>query len=297
MKQRLTPYLYIAPHVVFFTMFIIVPLFGGVYISMHRWSIEHGREAFVGLKYYTRLFDPENFSRGIYFWKSLWVSCQFILYFVPPLLIISLLLALLLHHCKSKGLRMVAQFCILAPTAVAVSVSAVIWRWMLGYEAGVINYMLQFFGIAKIPWMADLPWAWFAIILPTLWMACGWSMVLFLVGLQTIPKQLYEAVQVDGANNLQQFFYITLPGLQPITMFILITQIIGAFSLFAQPQLLTAGGPGYATTPIMLYLYGEAFNGVYPRVGSSVAMALVAGMVVFSLVSTVYLLMGKRRDA
>ncbi len=296
MKQRLTPYLYIAPHVVFFTAFILVPLAGGFYISMHRWSIEHGREAFVGLKYYTRLFDSD-FTRGIFFWKSLWVSCQFILYFVPPLVVISLALALLLHHCKSKGLRMGAQFCILAPSAVAVSVTAVIWRWMLGYEAGVVNYLLEGIGIAKIPWMADIPWVWLSIVIPTLWMACGWSMVLFLVGLQTIPQQLYEAVEVDGANAFQKFIHITLPGLRPITVFIVITQIIGAFSLFAQPQLITKGGPGNATTPIMLYLYGEAFNGKYPRVGSSVAMALVAGMVVFSFVSAVYLLAGRRRDA
>jgi len=293
-KFSIVPYLYIGPHLVFYTIFILLPLLGGIFISLNRWSIYRGREDFVGLKYYIRLFDSE-FVRGQYFWKSLWVTFQFVLYYLPPLLLISLGLALLLHHCKQKWIRLIGQFCYLLPSAIAVSVVAIIWRWIFGYEAGVLNYVLSLASVPRVPWLADLPWAWFAITMPTLWMGCGWSMVLFLVGLQTIPQQQYEAATIDGANAWQQFLNVTLPGLRPITVFIVITQIIGAFSLFAQPQLLTRGGPGNATTPVMMFLYGEAFNGQYPRVGSAVAMGFVMGLIVFSIVSSIYFI-GSRRS-
>lgn len=297
MRRRIAiaPYCYIGPHVVFYVTFILLSLFGGAFISLNRWSIYQGRESFVGIKYYLRLFDP-GFVRGQYFWKSLWVSLQFVIYYVPPLLAISLSLALLLHHCGTKVIRLIGQFCFLMPSAISVSVVAIMWRWVFGYEAGVVNYLFSLVSLPKAPWLSDLPWAWCAITAPTLWMACGWSMVLFLVGLQTIPAEQYEAAEVDGANGWQLFCHVTVPGLRPITTFIVITQIIGAFGLFAQPQLLTRGGPGNATTPVMMFLYGEAFNGQYPRVGSAVAMGFVTGMVVFSIVSCIYVVAGKKSE-
>lgn len=294
-KRSFAAYLYIGPHILFYVVFIVLSLFGGFFVSLNRWSIYRGREAFVGLKYYLRLFDT-GFVRGQYFWDSLWVSLQFIMYYLPPLLVISLVLALLLHHCQQKAVRLVGQFCFLVPSAIAVSVVAVIWRWVFGYEVGVMNYVLSLVSLPRLPWLADLPWVWAAITTPTLWMGCGWSMVLFLVGLQTIPAEQYEAAKVDGANGWQQFRSITLPGLRPITVFIVITQVVGAFGLFAQPQLLTRGGPGNATTPIMMFLYGEAFNGEYPRVGSAVAMGFVTGLLVFSIVSCVYFIGGRKSD-
>src|SRR5690606_16500943 len=131
MKSRVSiaPYLYIAPHLLFFTGFILIPLFGGLLISLNRWSIYRGRETFVGLKYYLRLFDFD-FTRTQYFWKSLWVTLQFIVYYLPVLLVLSLALALLLHHCSNKLVRACAQFSFLVPSAIAVSVVAVVWRWI-----------------------------------------------------------------------------------------------------------------------------------------------------------------------
>jgi len=294
-KNNLSAYLYIIPHGFFYFVFIVIPLFMGFYMSLNRWSIFKGREAFVGLKYYLRLFDSE-FVRGAHFWQSLLVTLKFVLYYVPVLILISLGLALLVHSCKNKVIRMVSQFSFLVPTAIAISVVAVIWRWIFGYNVGVLNYFLSCLHIDKKPWLVDLPWAWFAIILPTLWMACGWNMILFIVGLQRIPEALYEAAKVDGAGPWKRFIYITLPGLRPITVFIVITTLIGAFNLFAQPQLLTGGGPGRATTPVMLFLYGEAFNASYPRLGSSVAMGFVIGIIIFSMVSVIFCLFGNKKD-
>lgn len=288
-------YPYILPHLVFYVGFLLVPFFGGIYISLQRWSIFKGQEAFVGLKYYLRLFDGD-FVRAGYFWKSLWVTAQFVIYCVPALIAISLALALLLHACKNKWIRVVGQFSFLVPTAIAVSVIAVIWRWILGYEVGIANFFVTHLGLGKLPWLTDVPWAWVSIIVPTLWMACGWNMVLFLVGLQTIPESLYEAAEVDGASPWQRFLNITLPGLKPITLFVVITQIIAAFNLFAQPQLLTLGGPGRETTPVMMFLFQEAFEPRYPRLGSSMAMGFVTGAIVFSIVYAVHFLFSRQKD-
>ncbi|MBW2154976.1 MAG: sugar ABC transporter permease, partial [Deltaproteobacteria bacterium] len=249
-KNNPIAYLYIIPHAIFYGGFIMVPLFLGFYMSLNRWSLFKGREGYVGLKYYRRLFVGD-FIRGDHFWQALLVTVKFVVYFAPALVLISLGLALLIHSYKSKWLRACSQFSFLVPTAIAISVGAVIWRWILGYESGILNYALTWMSIEKKPWLTDLPWAWLAIILPTLWMACGWNMILFMVGLQRIPPTLYEAARVDGANAWNRFVYITLPGLRPVTIFIVITTLIGAFNLFAQPQLLTGGGPGRATTPVM----------------------------------------------
>ena len=112
----------------------------------------------------------------------------------------------------------------------------------------------------------------------------------------SLPPAVYEAAKVDGAGPWKRFVYITLPGLKPITVFIVITTLIGAFGLFAQPQLLTGGGPGRSTTPVMLLLYGEAFNARYPRLGSSVAMGFVTGVIILSIVSLIYFSFGKDKD-
>lgn len=294
-KINIAGSLYLLPYLALYFIFIVIPLFSGIYISLHRWSLSHGQEAFVGLKYYTRLFSGE-FVRGPYFWNSLWVTLQFVLYFVPILIVISLALALLIYQCKNKVLRGIGQFSFLVPTAISVSVIAILWRVIFGYNSGILNYVLGFIGISPKPWLTDVPWAWCAIILPTLWMACGWNMILFIVGLQRIPDSLYEAARVDGANIWQSFRHITLPGLKPITIFIVITQIIGAFNLFAQPQLLTGGGPGTATTPVMLFLYGEAYAARYPRLGSAIAMGFTTGIIIIAIVLVIYLLFGRKSD-
>ena len=294
-KTNLIGYIYLLPYLTVYCVFIGIPLFSGIYISMHRWSLTHGREAFVGLKYYLRLFSGD-FVRGPYFWNSLWVTLQFVLYFVPILLIISLGLALLIYQCKNKTLRAFGQFSFLVPTAISISVIAILWRVIFGYDGGVLNFVLSLAGISPKPWLTDLPWAWFSIILPTLWMTCGWNMILFIVGLQRIPDSLYEAARVDGANVWQSFRHITLPGLKPITIFIVVTQIIGAFNLFAQPQLLTSGGPGIATTPVMLFLYNEAYQGRYARLGSAIAMGFVTGVIVIAIVLVIYLVFSRKTD-
>jgi len=294
-KNNYSAYLYILPHGIFYLVFIAIPFILGIYISLNRWSIVDGREAFVGLKYYIRLFDSD-FVRGGHFWNSLWVAAQFVIYFTPFVVLISLGLAILVHNCGSKLARAGSQFSFLVPTAISISIIAVLWRWILGSDIGILNFVLSSLGMEKKPWLIDVPWAWFAIILPTLWMACGWNMVLFIVGMQRIPETLYEAAKVDGAGPWKQFIYITLPGLRPITNFIVITQLIGAFNLFAQPQLLTGGGPGRATTPVMLFLYGEAFNPRYPRLGAAVAMGLVTGIIIFSIVAVVYFLFSRKKE-
>ena len=140
-KKNTGAYIYILPHFFFYFVFIIIPLFLGFFISLHRWSIFKGREEFVGLKYYLRLFDTD-FIRGAHFWQSLLVTAKFVLYYAPILILISLGLALLVNSCKNKLVRAISQFSILVPTAIAISVVAVIWRWIFGYNVGLLALIL-----------------------------------------------------------------------------------------------------------------------------------------------------------
>jgi len=290
--KKVVPYLFLAPHAIFFGMFFIFPLFKSIFMSFTEWGLFQGMIKFVGFENYEKIFTAGYRSR--YFWKAIWVTVQFVIYSVPLLIVIALLLALLLNNkkLKLKNFYLTAFF---IPTALSATVIAVIWKWIMNNQAGLLNYFLSFIGVDKIPWITDLPWVWLAIIIPTIWWTVGWNTIIILGGLSKIPEVLYDAAKVDGASRFKRFIHVTLPGLKNVLMFVTITQVLASFGLFAQSQLITGGGPARATLPIMLHIYNEAFNPSRPRMGYAAAMSIITGIIILSVTFIQYYLFTHQR--
>jgi multiple sugar transport system permease protein len=293
--RRWTPWCFLLPHGLFFATFVVAPLLFGFYISLHRWGMFSGREAFVGLKYYIRLFDTE-FVRTGYYWKSLLVTLEYVVLSVPPLVFVAFSLAVLLDARElGETVRRVLRTVYLLPAALAITVVAVIWRWVLLYDNGLLNSLLAMAGIGKVAWLTEQPGAWASILLTTLWCSVGWNMVLFLVALQGIPDALYEAAVIDGANRRQAFLYVTLPNMRRTLLFVSLLQVIASFNLFAQPQLMTGGGPERSTLPVMLFIYNDAFSSILPRIGNGCALAFTTGLFMLAFLVAQYRLVIRRK--
>ena len=279
-----TPYLFLAPHFVLFSVFILFPFFFGIYISLQDWF--GGRAGpFVGLRWYEDLFDPASihFPR---FWNSVWNTFIFVLISTPLQVGASLFLASLLNQ-RLRG-RNVFRGIYFIPWTLSVAVVGLTWWWMFNGNAGFITLLLRELTGGSPAWTASNPWAWVTIIVATLWWTIGFNTIIFLAGMQGISQDLYEAAAVDGANKWQQFRAITLPSLRPILLLVVTLQIIASFQLLGQPQLITGGGPpsalGGETAPVLLHIYNTGFQG-RRELSLAAAMALIvaAMMIVVSI--------------
>jgi multiple sugar transport system permease protein len=158
---------------------------------------------------------------------------------------------------------------------------ALIWRWLYNTDFGLFNSFLGIFGLPSIPWLTSTKWAMPALILLSVWKGMGYHMVIFLAGLQGIDAHLYEAAEIDGATRWSKFWYITLPMLTPTIFFVLITSIIGSFQVFGLALVMTEGGPGYATTTMVLSIYNNAFQ--WFKMGYAAALAWVLFAIIFAV--------------
>lgn len=281
-RRRLdwTPYLFILPHLILFIIFVGYPFFNGLFLSLFRYDyLQPETNAFVGLQNYINLFTQGTVEFQE-FWNSLWNTIQFVIYSVPPLVIIPLLLAVLLNN-KIPGITMFRTI-YFAPWVLSVSVVGLLWWWIFQSEGGLINNYLMLWHLPTQEWLSSLPWAWVAIVVATIWWTMGFNMIILLAALQGISAELYEAASVDGSNAWTSFWYMTLPMLRPVLLFILTISIIASFNLFGQPYLMTGGGPalpsgGGATQPVMLEIYNMGF--VRHFVGSAAAMSFVVAAI------------------
>jgi multiple sugar transport system permease protein len=284
-KINFVPYIFILPHLIFFIVFVAYPFFYGLYLSFHDFDyLRPEATRFVFLQNYIDIFTAGSVKFNE-FWNSMINTLKFVLYSVPLLVVIPLGLAILLNS-KTPG-RNFFRAVYFAPWVLSVTVISLIWWWIFQSQGGLLNYYLAEIGISGPRWLSTMPWAWVAIVVATVWWTMGFNMIIFLAALQDIPDHLYEAAAIDGANGFQQFWHITLPMLQPITLFIVITSIIASFNLFGQPLMMTRGDPrlptgGGATEPVMLRIFTEGF--IRPFQGSAAAMSFVvaAMMIVFS---------------
>jgi multiple sugar transport system permease protein len=287
-RFNLTPYLFILPHLIFFTAFVGYPFFYGLYISAFQFDfLRPAATRFVGLGNYINLFTPGSVQYQE-FWNALINTLEFVLISVPPLVIIPLFLAVLLNT-KTPG-RNLFRAIYFAPWVLSAAVVGLLGFWIFQSQGGLVNYYLTAVGLTTPRWLSTMPWAWVSILLITLWWTTGFNMVIFLAALQGIPDQLYEAASIDGATESQSFFRITLPLLRPVMVFIVTITIIASFNLFAQPFFMTGGGPaqaggGGATEPVMLRIYREGFE--RNRMGGAAAMSFTVAtiMILFSYIN------------
>jgi len=277
-KISIVPYLFIAPHLVFFAAFLAWPFFYGVYISLFRFDfLQPKNRPFVGLKNYANLFNPSSVQFDK-FWNALGNTGEFILWSVVPLVGIALLLAVLLN--RNYPGRGVFRTIFFAPYTLSVTVASVLWWWIF-QQTGIVNQALQAVGGKPVNWLGDLPGAWVAITICTVWWTIGFNTVIFLTALQEIPKSLYEAASLDGANSRQQFFLITIPMLRSVLVFVLTITLIASANLFGQPYIMTAGGPADGTQTVIYRIFFEGM--LRGQMGSAAAMSIVIAIMLLSL--------------
>src|SRR5215207_4267193 len=277
-KTSIVPYLFIAPHLLFFAAFLGWPFLYGIYISLFRFDfLQPNNRPFVGLKNYTNLFDPKSVQFDT-FWNSLGNTGEFILWSVLPLVGIALLLAVLLNrNYPGRGLFRTIFF---APYTLSVTVASVPWWWIF-QQTGLVNQAIQAVGLKPISWLGDLPSAWIAITVATVWWTIGFNTIIFLTAWQEIPKSLYEAASLDGANSRQQFFLITIPMLRSVLVFVLTITLIASANLFGQPYIMTAGGPADGTQTVIYRIFFEGI--LRGQMGTAAAMSIFVAILLLSL--------------
>jgi multiple sugar transport system permease protein len=280
-KLNLTAYLFILPHLILFAVFIGWPFISGLLISFQQYDfLRPEANKFIGLTNYITVFTPGNVHFNT-FWNALLNTVQFVIYSVPPLVILSLLLAVMLNT-KVRGVN-VFRAIYFAPWVLSVAVIGLLWWWIFQSQGGLIRYYLNQFGLPSPAWLSTLPWAWVALVVATVWWTVGFNMIILLAALQDIPDQLYEAASIDGATGTQAFFRITLPMLRPVLAFVITITIIASFNLFGQPFFMTRGNPpnpsgGGSTEPIMYRIYLEGFTGATDQ-GRAAAMAFLVAII------------------
>jgi multiple sugar transport system permease protein len=273
-KRRLAAWvnalLLIAPFTIVYLLFFIYPAAKVVQLSFTNADIS-GIGEFVGTANYQRLLaDP-------LFWRSLKNTGYFVLLTVVPCTALALLFALMVVRLdRLKGFVMAAFF---LPYILPVSVVTLIWQWLLEPRFGVVN---QLFGL-RLAWFQDPVWAMPAVALVTIWWVVGFSMLLFIAGLQSIPNEYREAAAIDGATGLQIFLNITWPLLWPITTLVLTLQLIAQLKIFAQVYILTGGGPFNSTIVVLQYMYRTAFQQFNAGYASTISMVLFVIIMVASL--------------
>ena len=269
-----TPYLFMAPYLVLFGVFILFPVFYGFWISLHNWDYLLPGKPWVGLQNYTDLFSPGSTTSGP-FWQSMEATGKFTLYSVPLLVVIPLLVALILN--QSFPGRDFFRTVYFAPYVLGVAVIGILWRYLLDANVGLVNYYLGQLGLPdNIPWTNQLPWAWVALVGPTVWWTLGFNAVIYLAGLQDIDPELYDAAKVDGANRWRRFLHVTLPGLRPILLFVIIVTILASANVFGQAYLITEGAPGDDTRTAIMYIAEEGLQNF--KMGSAAAMSYVLAL-------------------
>ena len=272
---------FVAPAVAVIGLFFFVPVVAALTLSLTDFDIyalaDLRNLRFVGLSNYRELLvNP-------LFWQALGNTLYFVVLGVPLSIAASLGAALLL---EAKVARFKAFFrtALFAPVVTTLVAMAVIWRYLLHARYGLINYALGGVGVSPIDWLGDPRWAMPAIILFAVWKNFGYNMIIFMAGLQTIPEDLYEAARIDGASAVRRFWHVTLPGLAPTIVVVSLLTITGYLQLFAEPYVMTQGGPAQSTVSVLYFMYEQGFKWWSLGTASAVAFLLFGLMLAVTVV-------------
>lgn len=261
--------LFASPFVVGFALFTVYPICASLFYSFCDYTVFEPPRWNGGANYVELVTDDPLF------WKALSNTAVFTVFSVPLVMVVGLLLALLLN-LKVRGQAFFRTLFFL-PSIVPIVASAVLWVWVLNPQYGLVNTVLQYLGIPAPGWLADPDWAKPALILMSVWGA-GHNMVLYLAGLQDVPRELHEAAEIDGAGAWQKTWYITLPIISPVLFFTLVMGMIGSFQYFTSAWVMSGNGPDDSTLFYALYLFNNAF--LYFRMGYASAMAWLLFLVI-----------------
>ncbi|MEV4564650.1 sugar ABC transporter permease [Nonomuraea sp. NPDC049419] len=276
MWRERSAYVFLMPGMLIFSVFTLAALIFAVYLTFHRWSIIEPDKPFVGLTNYRDMIHDERFVESVL--NTVYFSGAS----VPLSMATGLLLALLLNlPLRLRGLFRAAFY---LPVITPFVVSALLWKWLYNGDYGLFNYYLLQAHLIDEPllWLSDKNLAMPAVVLMSVWAGAGFSMVVYLAGLQAIPRELYEAARIDGAGPWQRLRYVTIPSLRPTTLFLLVMGIISSLQVFTQIFVMTNGGPVNKTTTMVYYMYLWAFKYFDMGYASTLAFALFLMLLVFT---------------
>jgi len=276
--------LYLLPALVLLGVFLFYPMFKTFYFSFFKVTGGGEITAFVGWEHYKNLWNSSEFK------KSMKGTFLFVLYTVPTEIILSLFLAVLASE-KLKGIGFFRT--IFASTlGVSVAAGATIFLFLFHPTLGVLNHILDLFGIDGINWLTNSSWALFSVAMTTVWMHLGMNFIILLAGIQNVDQELYESAEIDGAGYWAKLFHITLPMISPVLFFVAIIAMIGSFQTFGQIDILTGGGPAGATNIIVYSIYQDAFR--FGNFGYASAQAIVLFLIILVVTSLQYIIGEKR---
>ena len=276
-KQDRMGRLFVAPPVILFLLFTLLPMIMAIGLSFTKYDVINPPRL-VGLAHFRKMIKDE------FFWIALKNTCVYTLMYVPAGLLLSLGAAMFLNADQ----KMVGLFRTLfyLPVLSSTVATATLWFWILNPQLGLLNGILELFGISGKAWLYDSKLAMFSIVLMSLWAGFGGNMMIFLAGLKGIPPIYYEAAKIEGASKWQMFTKITMPSITKTTFLVSTMLIIGTFQVFDQAFVLTKGGPGNATITIVYYIYNNGFKNLDMGYASSISLVLFAIILVMTVINS-----------
>ena len=266
--ENVTPWLLVGPLLLLIALFIYWPLIYQTYLSFFDWNFVRPDMDFVGLDNYTRLTEDPRFQR------SLRGTVIYFVTLVPLQVFLPLGIALLLWPIRKSRAQSSYRVFLFSPTVIAYSVGAVMWMWIFNSHYGVLNKVLNVFGIENISWLGDRDYAIWSIIVVATWKTLGFHLLLYMAALEAVPNDVVEAAQLDGASNWEIMRSIRFPLISPTFFFVLVTTVISVNDdVFGAINVLTEGGPFESTTNIIYYLYQQGFE--YFQIGSAAALSVI----------------------
>ena len=274
MQKKITPYLLVSPYIIHFMLFIAFPVVFSIVLTFHSWNIIAPMQ-YTGLNNYVRLFNDSVF------WQALFNTLIFLAIHIPLQILVALFLAEILNqNIKFRGFFRGAFF---LPVIVSGVVVTILWQQLYGFDSGLLNRMLIKIGLQKIGWLTDPHMAMPSIAIMATWKNVGLYVILFLVGLQTVPVHYYEAAELEGATHFQKFMKITLPMINPTIFMVVILSTVSGFSLFIEPYVMTGGGPLNSTMSAVLYIYKQGF--FYYHMGYAATLGFFFAVLILGVVA------------
>jgi multiple sugar transport system permease protein len=276
-REAMTAYSFIAPTFIGFLLFILGPMIAAIALSGFEWNILQSPK-FAGFNNYTKLFQDVRL-------RNIFLTTLSIAFWVTLLnVVLGLLIASLLDQKMHALFQRFFRASYFFPFVVSVSAVTLIWTFLMNKDLGILNYYLGLLGIKPIPWLNSSQWSPIAVVIVNVWKNLGFSVIVFLGGLQAIPMDYYDAAKVDGANGLGRFRFITLPLLFPTTFFLIVINSINAFQIFAEPYILTEGGPGDGSRTMVMYIYEQGFKFFNMGYAATVALTLFVVILILTLI-------------
>ncbi|WP_339180076.1 sugar ABC transporter permease [Oceanobacillus sp. FSL W7-1293] len=286
-KVSMSPIFFVGPHIILFIVFILLPSIYGIYASFTNWNLV-GDPVWVGLdNYKTILFDKDS-TFHFQFFNGMKNTFIFVALSVPLMIIIPLIIAIALET-KDVRFKSFFQSIIYIPGLISISAAALIWSLIFNKQLGAVNNL---FGSDTV-WSTTQPYAWIIIFVITVWAGVGGNMIIYRASINGVPKDLYESADIDGAGPIRKFFSITLPSIRFPLIYTMVMTTAGAFNVFAQPLMMTDGGPRQGTTVLMMYIRDLAFSHGESIAGIASAMAVMLGLVILIISAIQYYLMNR----